>query len=91
MENHNAITITSPIKASDTPIAGGITGACNEEQREQFEAMVKALPLNSRAILLATLPFLLPYTVTEALLKVIEKLNPKNWPIFKNKSFNDLF
>ena len=90
MENHNAVPLTPPVNATDIPIAGGVAGACSEERKAQLEAMMKAaLPLNSRVLLIAILPTFAAYIVTEALAKAIEVLNPKNWPIFKDRKFND--
>ncbi len=83
MENYHSVTITPPVEAPNIPIAGGVTGACSEERKAQLESMVKGLPLDSRAMFIAMLPLAVPYIVAEALMKVIEKLNPKNWPIFK--------
>ena len=86
MENCQSVIIKSHPQDNNMTIAGGgLTAGCNEESKVQIEAMVKTLPLDSRTLFIATLPFSIIYIVTEAITYVIEKLNPKNWPIFKAK------
>ena len=91
MENCQSVIIKShPQDANMTIADSGLTGACNEESKVQLEAMIKAaLPLDSRTLFIATLPFSIIYIVTEAITYVFEKLNPKNWPIFKAKKKNN--